>query len=95
MKFLDRERFCHKGNWTLFIYLYKVVYLTWSTVTLCCWNNIWNSFLGIILRCSGTISRQAPEDNARNISITDGSKVRGEARNTRSSGDILKMDLKT
>jgi hypothetical protein len=43
------------------------------------------NFDGSTLTEVGTISRQAPLDRETNISTTDGSKVRGEARNKMSS----------
>lgn len=42
----------------------------------------------------GTISREAPLDRATNISTTEGSKVRGEARNKTSSCVISKRTLR-
>jgi hypothetical protein len=42
----------------------------------------------------GAISREAPLDRARNISTTEGSKVRGEARNKTSSCVMSKSTLR-
>lgn len=59
--------------------------VTCRTVTLWREKRTSANFDGSTLTEVGEISRQAPLDRATNISTTDGSKVRGEARNKTSS----------
>lgn len=60
---------------------------TFTCMTVVLWrpNSSRASCLGLFLNTEGTTSSRAPDDKARNISTTEGSKVRGEARNTTSS----------
>lgn len=56
-------------------------------------NRTWARRPGILLMTVGTISSWAPEVRAKNISTTEGSKVKGEARKTTSSGVTSKRVL--
>lgn len=65
----------------------KIVTLWWEKRTVA-------NFDGSTLTEVGTISREAPLDRATNISTTEGSKVRGDARNKTSSCVISKSTLR-
>lgn len=83
----------HFSEWKVFQEKHSFLPLACRTVVLWSVNRSWASRLGIFLTTVGTMRSWAPDDKARNISTTEGSKVRGEARKTTSSALIWNRDL--